>query len=102
MTSTWPFCAFLSARIGVAGLPSDHVTALRTVVGLAVLAVIIVATGQWQNPAGAAWQVPGDVSRLAPSAKLSVVLVAVFAAVFPGGRLSAVTRAGGRPVAPKP
>lgn len=127
MTSNWQFWAFLSAsfaaltaifaKIGVAGLPSDYVTLLRTVVVLAVLSVIVAATGQWQNPAGVSWQVLGaialsglatgaswlcyfralklgDASRVAPIDKLSVVLVAVFAAIFLGERLSAVNWAG--------
>lgn len=127
MTSTWQFWAFLSAsfaaltaifaKIGVAGLPSDYVTLLRTLVVLAVLAVIVAATGQWQNPAGVSWQVLGaialsglatgaswlcyfralklgDASRVAPIDKLSVVLVAIFAALFLGERLSAVNWAG--------
>jgi transporter family protein len=127
MTSSWQFWAFLSAvfaaltaifaKIGVSGLPSDYVTLLRTCVVLAVLALIVAATGQWQNPAqvaattlgaialsglatGASWLCYfralklGDASRVAPLDKLSVVLVAIFAAVFLGERLSAVNWTG--------
>ena len=127
MTTTWQFWAFLSAifaaltaifaKIGVSGLPSDYVTLLRTCVVLAVLALIVAATGQWQNPAqvaattlgaialsglatGASWLCYfralklGDASRVAPLDKLSVVLVAIFAAVFLGERLSAVNWTG--------
>jgi transporter family protein len=127
MTASWQFWAVLSAvfaaltaifaKIGVSGLPSDYTTLLRTVVVLVVLAVIVVATGQWQNPAAVSWRVLGaivlsglatgaswlcyfralklgDASRVAPIDKLSVVLVAIFAAVFLGERLSPVNWAG--------
>ena len=127
MTSTWQFWAVLSAvfaaltaifaKIGVSGLPSDYVTLLRTIVVLAVLSLIVVATGQWQNPAAIPWKVLGaiilsglatgaswlcyfrvlklgDASRVAPLDKLSVVLVAIFAAIFLGERLSAVNWTG--------
>jgi bacterial/archaeal transporter family protein len=85
---------------------------LRTVVVLVALAILVIARGQWQNPAsvplgtlgvialsglatGASWLCYfralklGDASRVAPIDKLSVVLVAIFAAVFLGERLSA-------------
>ncbi|NHB76329.1 EamA family transporter [Rhodobacter calidifons] len=128
MTTTWQFWAVLSAtfaaltaifvKIGVSGLPSDYVvTLLRTCVVLAVLALIVAATGQWQNPARVSWTTLGaivlsglatgaswlcyfralklgDASRVAPIDKLSVVLVAIFAAIFLGERLSAVNWAG--------
>lgn len=127
MTSSWQFWAVLSAlfaaltaifaKIGVSGLPSDYVTLLRTCVVLAVLALIVAATGQWQSPANVSWTTLGaialsglatgaswlcyfralklgDASRVAPLDKLSVVLVAVFAAIFLGERLSAVNWTG--------
>jgi bacterial/archaeal transporter family protein len=127
MTATWQFWAVLSAifaaltaifaKIGVAGLPSDYVTLLRTCVVLAVLTLIVIGTGQWQNPTqvsgssllaialsglatGASWLCYfralklGDASRVAPIDKLSVVLVAVFAAIFLGERLSALNWVG--------
>lgn len=127
MTTTWQFWAVLSAvfaaltaifaKIGVAGLPSDYATLLRTVVVLAVLSLLVVATGQWQSPATVPWKTLaaillsglatgaswlcyfralklGDASRVAPLDKLSVVLVAIFAALFLGERLSAVNWAG--------
>lgn len=127
MTLTWQFWALLSAvfaaltaifaKIGVAGLPPDYMTLLRTVVVLVVLAVLVVATGQWQSPASVPWKVLGvialsglatgaswlcyfralklgDASRVAPLDKLSVVLVAIFAAVFLGERLSGLNWAG--------
>jgi bacterial/archaeal transporter family protein len=84
---------------------------VRTIVILLVLAVILSATGEWQNPAaisartylflalsglatGASWicyfralQL-GDAARVAPIDKLSVVLVAIFGAVFLSEKLS--------------
>ena len=127
MTTSWQFWAFLSAifaaltaifaKIGVSSLPSDYVTLLRTCVVLAVLALIVAGTGQWQNPAHVSWRTLsaialsglatgaswlcyfralklGDASRVAPLDKLSVVLVAIFAAVFLGERLSPVNWTG--------
>ena len=105
------------AKIGVSGLPSDYVTLLRTCVVLAVLALIVAGTGQWRNPANVSWTTLaaialsglatgaswlcyfralklGDASRVAPLDKLSVVLVAIFAAIFLGERLSAVNWTG--------
>lgn len=123
MITTWQSWAVLSAifaaltaifaKIGVSGLPSDYVTLLRTVVVLAVLSLIVAATGQWQNPATVSWKTLGaiglsglatgaswlcyfralklgDAARVAPLDKLSVVLVAIFAAIFLGERLTAV------------
>lgn len=127
MTTTWQFWAVLSAvfaaltaifaKVGVSGLPSDYMTLLRTVVVLAVLGIIVAATGQWQNPTtvpwttlaaialsglatGASWLCYfralklGDASRVAPIDKLSVVMVAIFAAIFLGERLSLVNWTG--------
>jgi bacterial/archaeal transporter family protein len=127
MTSSWQFWAVLSAvfaaltaifaKIGVSGLPSDYVTLLRTCVVLAVVSLIVAATGQWQNPMQVSWTTLGaivlsglatgaswlcyfralklgDASKVAPIDKLSVVLVAIFAAIFLGERLSAVNWTG--------
>jgi transporter family protein len=127
MTQSWQFWAVLSAtfaaltvifaKIGVSGLPSDHMTLLRTVVVLAVLGAIVAATGQWQNPAAVPGEVLGaivlsglateaswlcyfgalklcDAARVAPIDKLSVVMVAIFTAIFLGERLSAANWAG--------
>jgi transporter family protein len=127
MTSSWQFWAVLSAvfaaltaifaKIGISGLPADYVTLLRTCVVLAVLSLIVAATGQWQNPAQVSWTTLGaivlsglatgaswlcyfralklgDASRVAPIDKLSVVMVAIFAAVFLGEKLSVVNWTG--------
>ncbi|WP_442582934.1 EamA family transporter [Mesorhizobium sp. ASY16-5R] len=99
------------AKVGVSGINPDFATLVRTVVILAVLSGIVAATGQWQPPAsiggrtwmflilsglatGASWLCYfralklGDAARVAPLDKLSVVLVAVFAAAFLGERLT--------------
>jgi transporter family protein len=99
------------AKIGVEAVASDFATFVRTVVVLLALGAILSATGQWQDPAtvparswmflglsglatGASWICYfralklGEASRVAPVDKLSVVLVALFAAIFLGERLS--------------
>jgi transporter family protein len=100
------------AKVGVADVPADFATFVRTVVILAALAAILTVTRQWQPfgavsgrslaflvlsglATGASWLCYfralklGDAGRVAPIDKLSVVLVAVFAAVFLGERLTA-------------
>ena len=100
------------AKVGVENVNSDFATLVRTVVIVFVLGALIVATGNWQAPAtvssktwlflvlsgiatGASWLCyfralqMGDVGKVAPVDKLSVVLVAVFAVLFLGERLSA-------------
>ena len=100
------------AKLGVAGVPSDLATLIRTLVILPVLAAFVTLTGQWMAPAaipgrtwlflalsglatGASWlcyfralQI-GDAARVAPVDKLSVVLVAIFAVIFLGESLDA-------------
>jgi bacterial/archaeal transporter family protein len=101
------------AKIGVAAVGSDFATFVRTLVVIVALAGILTATGAWQNPAsvpsrswlflvlsglatGASWLCYfralklGDAARVAPIDKLSVVLVAVFGAMFLGERLAAM------------
>jgi bacterial/archaeal transporter family protein len=121
--SSWQFWAVLSAtfaaltaifaKVGVESVNADFATFVRTIVILLVLAAILSATGEWQNPSsisgrtylflalsglatGASWicyfralQV-GDASHVAPIDKLSVVLVAVFGAIFLSEKLSPV------------
>jgi transporter family protein len=97
------------AKVGLEGIDSDFATLVRTVVIVAVLGALVAATGKWRNPlelparssaflvlsalaTGASWVCyfralkVGDASRVAPVDKLSVVLVAVFAAAFLGER----------------
>ena len=99
------------AKVGVQAISSDFATLIRTVVILAVTAAIAFATGQFQSPAsvpgrtwlflvlsgfatGASWLCYfralklGEAAKVAPVDKLSVVLVAIFAAAFLGERMS--------------
>jgi transporter family protein len=99
------------AKIGLEGVDSDYATLLRTVVIAAVLAPFVWLTGKWQPPTslpaksalflalsalatGASWVCyfraleVGDVARVAPVDKLSVVLVAVFGVLILGERPS--------------
>ncbi len=122
LASSWQFWAVLSAvfaaltaifaKIGVENVNSDFATLIRTVVILATLALILLATGQFQSPAsissrtyfflllsglatGASWICyfralkVGEAAKVAPIDKLSVVLVAVFGVLFLGERLTA-------------
>jgi transporter family protein len=100
------------AKVGVENVSADLATFIRTVVILATLALILAATGQFQAPGsisgrtyvflvlsglatGASWVCYfralklGNASQVAPIDKLSVVLVAIFGAVFLGENLSA-------------
>lgn len=99
------------AKVGVANVPSDAATFVRTVVILAIVGAILVVTGQASALAaitprshfflvlsglatGASWLcyfralALGDAARVAPIDKLSVVLVALFAVLFLGERLA--------------
>jgi transporter family protein len=101
------------AKVGVAGVNADFATFVRTVVIVLALGLIVLATGQWQSPGavpartwvflvlsglatGASWLCyfralkVGQAAQVAPVDKLSVVLVALFAAIFLGEKLSAV------------
>ncbi|HEY6632397.1 MAG TPA: EamA family transporter [Rhizobiaceae bacterium] len=100
------------AKVGVENVNSDFATLIRTVVILLVLGAIVVATGQAQAlgsisgktymflllsglATGASWLCYfralklGNAAQVAPIDKLSVVLVAVFGAIFLGERLGA-------------
>lgn len=99
------------AKVGVENVNSDFATFIRTIVIVVVLGAILLATGTWQAPAtvsaktwvflvlsglatGASWLAYfralklGDAAKVAPIDKLSVVLVAVFAVLFLGEKLS--------------
>lgn len=105
------------AKVGVAGVNSDFATLIRTCVVIVVLAAIVAATGQAQPLAslskrtwlflvlsglgtGASWLCYfralklGDVARVAPIDKLSIVLVALFGVTVLGERLSLANWAG--------
>ncbi len=101
------------AKIGVENVSPDVATLIRSVVILAALATLVLATRQFPALAttsarsylflalsglatGASWwcyfralQV-GDVARVAPLDKLSVVLAALFGVMFLGERLAPV------------
>ena len=97
------------AKVGIEAVDSDFATLFRTVVVALTLGALVYTTGKWQSPfeippksaiflvlsalaTGASWVCYfralklGDASRVAPVDKLSVVLVAVFAAMFLGER----------------
>jgi transporter family protein len=118
---SWVFWALLSAgfaaltaifaKIGIENVNSDFATFIRTMVILLVAALIVYASGSWQQPSrvsaktwlflilsgaatGASWICYfralklGDAARVAPIDKLSVVFVSVFAVLFLGERLA--------------
>jgi transporter family protein len=99
------------AKVGVEGINSDLATLIRTVIVLVTLTLILFATGQFSQPGpistkswvflllsglgtGASWLCYfralklGPATLVAPIDKLSVVLVALFGAVFLGERPS--------------
>jgi transporter family protein len=101
------------AKIGVENVNSDYATFVRTVVILVAAGAIVFTTGQWQAPGsvsgrtwiflvlsglatGLSWLCYfralklGQASQVAPIDKLSVVLVAIIAAVFLGERMNPV------------
>ena len=119
--SSWQLWAVLSAifaaltaifaKVGVANINSDLATFIRTCVILLTLALIVYATGQFENPTsisprtylflvlsglatGASWLCYfralklGNASQVAPVDKLSVVLVAIFGALLLGEKLT--------------
>lgn len=99
------------AKVGVEGINSDFATFIRTIVILIVVAAILKVTGHWQPlgsvshrslvfltlsglATGLSWlcyfralQI-GRAAAVAPIDKLSVVLVAIFGALFLHERLS--------------
>nr|WP_321574032.1 EamA family transporter [Geminicoccus harenae] len=102
----------LFAKLGVSGIDPDLATFLRTAVVILALGLILAATGKWRLdgpvPArswvflvlsglatGASWVCYfralqlGEVAKVAPVDKLSVVLVALMGVLFLGERLSA-------------
>ena len=98
-------------KVGVETINSDFATLIRTAVILAVTAAIVASTGAWQPLAsvsskswifltlsglatGVSWLCYyralklGPAAQVAPIDKLSVVLVAVFAVLFLGEKLT--------------
>lgn len=97
-------------KIGVQDINSDFATLIRTVIILCVITFIVLASGAWQPlsgigrktyfflllsglATGASWLCYyralklGPASGVAPIDKMSVLLVALFAAMFLGERL---------------
>jgi bacterial/archaeal transporter family protein len=93
------------AKIGLEGVDSDFATLVRTFVIIITLTGLVYVAGKWSNPfalraktwlflglsglaTGASWVCyfralqAGDASKVAPVDKLSLLLVAVFAAIF--------------------
>jgi transporter family protein len=98
-------------KLGVSEINSNLATFLRTMIVLAVSALLVSARGEWQNPTqlspkgtvflilsgiatGLSWLCyyralqTGPASRVAPIDKLSVVFVVIFAVAFLGERLT--------------
>lgn len=117
LSATFAALTAIFAKIGVENVNSDFATFVRTIVIVVVLAAMLSATGQWHSPmsissrtylflilsglaTGASWLCYfralklGDAARVAPIDKLSVVLVAVFGAVFLSEKLSAANWVG--------
>jgi len=99
------------AKIGLEGIDSDLATLIRTVVIIVVLAGFVYFAGKWSNPfnftsrswlflvlsglaTGASWVCYfralklGDVAKVAPVDKFSILLVVMFAVLFLGERPS--------------
>ena len=105
------------AKVGIENVNSDFATFIRTIVILGAAGSMVALTGHWQDPGqvsgktwvflilsglatGASWICyfralkMGNAAQVAPIDKLSVVMVAVFAAIFLGERLSLINWAG--------
>ena len=101
------------AKVGIEGVNSDFATFIRTIVILIAAGAMVVITNHWQAPStvsnrtwiflvlsglatGLSWICYfralkiGNASQVAPIDKLSVVLVAIIAAVFLGEKMSPI------------
>ncbi|MFK0692842.1 EamA family transporter [Mesorhizobium sp. IMUNJ 23033] len=129
LSATFAALTAIFAKVGIENINSDFATLIRTAIILIVLAAVLAASGQFQPlrsisgktwlflglsalATGASWLCYfralkiGNAAQVAPIDKLSVVLVAVFGAIFLGERLSgsnwlgvALIAAGAVPVA---
>jgi transporter family protein len=102
------------AKVGIESVNSDFATFIRTIVILVIIAAILTMSGEWQPfgsvsgktylflvlsglATGASWLCYfralkiGHAAQVAPIDKLSVVLVALFAAVFLGEKLGGLS-----------
>jgi transporter family protein len=114
LSATFAALTAIFAKVGVESVNSDFGTFIRTVVILAIVAAILTAGGAWQPfgsvpgrtylflvlsglATGGSWLCYfralkiGQAAQVAPIDKLSVVLVALFGAVFLGERLTALS-----------
>jgi transporter family protein len=105
------------AKVGIENVNSDFATFVRTIVILGAAAAMVTITGSWQSPGaissrswtflvlsglatGFSWICYfralklGNAAQVAPIDKLSVVMVAIIAALFLGEKLSAVNWVG--------
>jgi transporter family protein len=110
MSAIFAALTAIFGKIGVQDINSDFATLIRTVIILCVVTLIVLASGAWQPLAGiqrktylflllsglatgASWLCYyralklGPASGVAPIDKMSVLLVALFAAAFLGERL---------------
>jgi transporter family protein len=117
LSATFAAMTAILAKVGIEGVNSDFATFIRTIIILLAAGGIVLATGHWQDPAtvsGRTWAFLvlsglatalswicyfralklGGASQVAPIDKMSVVLVAVIAALFLGERLSPPAWAG--------
>ena len=111
MSALFAALTAILAKVGVENVNSDFATFYRTVVVRFALGLLLLATGQMEIPkdasgkaylfltlsglaTGASWLCYfralkiGNASQVAPIDKLSVVLVAVFGALFLGEKLT--------------
>jgi len=117
LSATFAALTAILAKVGVENVGSDFATFYRTVIVMLALGLLLLATGQFEIPktasgktylfltlsglaTGASWLCYfralkiGNAAQVAPVDKLSVVLVAIFAALFLGERLSGVNWVG--------
>jgi transporter family protein len=110
MSAVFAALTAIFGKIGVQDINSDFATLIRTVIILAVISFIVLASGAWQPLAtverktyfflllsglatGASWLCYyralklGPASGVAPIDKMSVLLVALFAVLFLGEHL---------------
>ncbi|HEX4297960.1 MAG TPA: EamA family transporter [Devosia sp.] len=101
------------AKVGIENVNSDFATFIRTIVILAAAGAMVWITGNWQSPGtvsprswtfivlsglatGLSWICYfralkiGNAAQVAPIDKLSVVLVAIIAALFLGEKMSPI------------
>ena len=111
MSAVFAALTAIFAKVGVEAINPDLATFIRTIIIVLVLAGILAATGELKSPdsissktylflllsglaTGASWICYfralklGNAAQVAPLDKLSVVLVAIFAALFLGEKLA--------------